>query len=328
MNKLSLELLEFIEVPALLVVKGCIEYANPAALELLGNHICGEDVRIAIRNPAAVALLASEESGRIWIDGLSIVASKWELCCNKLPGGELFITLNDQSIQTSVSRSHADFVANASHELRTPLASILGYVETLADMKPGESSETRERFLGIIKREARRMQALVEDLMSLSRIEALKHEAPQEKLDLVTLAKQAIGEFNDRRTLDMETNSPTAIVAGDRGQLSQVLRNLIDNAIKYGAPAGPVSVSIETAESGWVNVSVRDSGEGIPPELIPRLTERFYRVDAGRSREAGGTGLGLSIVKHIVERHRGRLDITSKPGEGTIASIMLRLVLD
>jgi two-component system, OmpR family, phosphate regulon sensor histidine kinase PhoR len=107
-----------------------------------------------------------------------------------------------------------------------------------------------------------------------------------------------------------------------------VLRNLIDNALKYGSPEGPVAVSIETAESGWVNVSVHDSGEGIPPEHLPRLTERFYRVDAGRSREAGGTGLGLSIVKHIVERHRGQFDITSRPGEGTTASIMLRQAVD
>jgi two-component system, OmpR family, phosphate regulon sensor histidine kinase PhoR len=328
MSELSLELLEFIEVPALLVVKGSIEYANPAALELLGNHIRGEDVRIAIRNPAAVGLLATETSGRIRVDGLSIAASKWELCCNRLPGGELFVTLNDLSIQASVSRSHADFVANASHELRTPLASILGYVETLTDMKPDEDLETRERFLGIIKREAMRMQALVEDLMSLSRIEALKHDAPQERLDLVALTRQTLGEFHDRPELEFESNSPTAMVAGDGGQLSQVLRNLVDNALKYGSPGGPVKVSIETAASGWVNISVRDSGEGIPPEHLPRLTERFYRVDAGRSREAGGTGLGLSIVKHIVERHRGRFDITSRPGEGTTASIILHQVLD
>ena len=328
MNDLSLELLEFVEVPALLVVKGCIEYANPAALKLLGSHIRGEDVRIAIRNPAAVGLLATETSGRIRVDGLSIAASKWELTSNKLPGGELFVTLNDLSIQASVSRSHADFVANASHELRTPLASILGYVETLADLKPSEPNETRVRFLGIIKHEAMRMQALVEDLMSLSRIEALKHDAPQDKLDLVALARQAIGEFNDKHTLSFETNATSAIVAGDSGQLAQVLRNLIDNALKYGSPGGPVTVSIETAESGWVNISVRDSGEGISPEHLPRLTERFYRVDAGRSREAGGTGLGLSIVKHIVERHRGRFDISSRPGEGTTASIILRQVLD
>ncbi len=322
----STELLEFIDVPALLVAQGCITYANPAAMDLLGRHILGEDVRIAIRNPLAVALLTSNETGRIRLDGLSVAGSKWELICSRLPGGGVFVTLNDLSVQSSVARSHADFVANASHELRTPLASILGYVETLTDAMAGEDRETRERFLGIIKREAKRMQALVEDLMSLSRSEAVKHDAPQDAVDLVALARLVIGEFQDRPGLEFESNSQTAIVAGDSGQLSQVLRNLIDNAVKYGQPGGPVTLTIEMADSGWVNVSVRNAGE-IPPEHLPRLTERFYRVDASRSREAGGTGLGLSIVKHIVERHRGRFDIASRPGAGTTASIMLRQVL-
>ena len=324
----STKLLEFVDVPALLVAQGCIAYANPAAMELLGSHILGEDVRIAIRNPAAVALLTSSESGRIRLDGLSIAGSKWELSCHKLPGGDVFVTLNDLSVQTSVARSHADFVANASHELRTPLASILGYVETLAEPKAGEDRETRERFLSIIKREVQRMQALVEDLMSLSRIEAVKHDAPQDKVDLVALARQAIGEVQDRQSLSLEANAPSAVVAGDSGQLAQVLRNLIDNALKYGKPGGPVTVSIETTASGWVNLTIHNAGDGIAPEHLPRLTERFYRVDTSRSREAGGTGLGLSIVKHIVERHRGRFDITSRLGEGTTASIMLRQVLD
>ncbi len=328
MNASATDLLEFIDVPALLVTRGSISYANPAARDLLGSHILGEDVRIAIRNPAAVALLTSGNSGRVRLDGLSIAGSKWELICNRLPGGNKFVTLVDLSVHASVARSHTDFVANASHELRTPLASILGYVETLAESKAGEDRATRERFLGIIKQQAHRMQALVEDLMSLSRIEAVKHDAPQGKVDLVALARQAIGEVQDRQGLSLETNVPSAVVAGDSGQLAQVLRNLIDNALKYGLTGGPVTVSIETTESGWVNLTVHNTGDGIPPEHLPRLTERFYRVDTSRSREAGGTGLGLSIVKHIVERHRGRFDITSRLGEGTTASIMLRQVLD
>ncbi len=322
------ELLEFIDEPALLVSRGSIAYANPAALTLLGGHIVGDDVRIAIRNPAAVALLTSGESGKIKLNGLSVTGSKWELSCNQLSDGELLVTLNDLSIQASVARSHTDFVANASHELRTPLSSVLGYVETLLESPAGEERATRERFLGIIKREAQRMQSLVEDLMSLSRIEAVKHEAPEDQIDLVALVRQAIGEVQDRKEVRLEANTPNAIVPGDAGQLAQVLRNLIDNAVKYGKVDGPVDVTIETTDSGWVNVAVRNEGEGIAPEHVPRLTERFYRIDTSRSREAGGTGLGLSIVKHIVERHRGRFDITSRPGEGTTASIMLRQVLD
>jgi two-component system phosphate regulon sensor histidine kinase PhoR len=322
------DLLEFIDLPAFLVAGGCIEYANPAAVELLGGHIVGEDVRIAIRNPAAIELLTSEKGGRIRLGGLSVAASKWELSSNRLPGGEMLVTLNDLSVQSSVARSHANFVANASHELRTPLASILGYVETLMEPQAGDDSVTRNRFLATIKREAQRMQALVEDLMSLSRIEAVKHEAPQDRVDLVALARQTIGELPDKQELHFESNVEVAVVAGDRGQLSQVLHNLIDNALKYGKSGEPVVVSIELSETGWINLAVRNAGEGIAPEHLPRLTERFYRIDTGRSREAGGTGLGLSIVKHIVERHRGRFDITSRPGEGTTASIILRQLLD
>jgi two-component system, OmpR family, phosphate regulon sensor histidine kinase PhoR len=319
------EILELIDLPALLIERGLVSFANPAALQLLGGHIVGQDLRLAIRHPAALALLASGKNGRIRINGLSVRGSIWELACHSLEDETQLITLHDLSVQISTARAHADFVANASHELRTPLAAILGYVETLSDPKAGDDLATRTRFLGIIGREARRMQALIEDLMSLSRIEAVKHDAPQDKIDLVALTQQAIGEVQGREGLTLETNASSVIVAGDRGQLAQVLRNLIDNALKYGDPDGQVAVAVEMAESGWVQVTIHNTGSSIPPEHLPRLTERFYRIDASRSREAGGTGLGLSIVKHIVERHRGRFDISSRPGEGTTASIMLPL---
>ncbi len=320
----ALDVLELIDVPALLIAKSEVSYANPAALSLLGAHIVGQDVRIAIRNPAAVALLMSGAAGSVRVSGLSVPGSKWELACGVLPGGQTLATLADLSVQASVSRAHSDFVANASHELRTPLAAILGYVETLRDLDA--DSVTRERFLGIIAREAKRMQALVEDLMSLSRIEAVKHDAPQDTVDLVMAAREAVGVFAEGQRLSVESNSTSASVAGDKGQLAQVFRNLIENALKYGKPDGDVAITIETTASGWVSVTVRDDGEGIAPEHLPRLTERFYRADESRSREAGGTGLGLSIVKHIVERHRGRFDITSRVGQGTTASVILKLL--
>ncbi len=318
------DVLEPIEVPALLVSKGQVSYANAAARALLGAHIVGQDVRIAIRNPAAVELLVSGTTGTVRLEGLSVPGSKWELSCNALRGGEVLATLADMSVHASVARAHADFVANASHELRTPLAAILGYVETLSDGDP--DAATRERFLGIIAREARRMQALVEDLMSLSRIEAVKHDAPQERVDLVGVVREAVATSADQERVSVEQNAPQALVAGDAGQLAQVLRNLIENAVKYGKTDGAVSVKLETTDSGWVSVSVHDEGDGIAPQHLPRLTERFYRADESRSREAGGTGLGLSIVKHIVERHRGRFDIASRAGNGTTASVILRLV--
>ncbi len=317
-------ILDHIDVPSLLVIDGRVTYANRAAIALLGGHIVGENVRIAFRQPAALALLNSEASGQSRVDGLSVAGSVWEMACNVLDGGVRLITLIDMSVSASVGRAHADFVANASHELRTPLATIIGFIETLGNEKAGGDPETRDKFLATMKREAQRMQALIEDLMSLSRIEAVKHDAPTDQIDLVALAREAKGEIADSNRIGLESNSETAKIAGDKGQMAQVLRNLIDNALKYGKPGGPVKIAIETANSGWISLTVSDDGDGIAPEHLPRLTERFYRADASRSRAEGGTGLGLSIVKHIVERHRGRFDISSRPGFGTTAAIMIQ----
>jgi two-component system, OmpR family, phosphate regulon sensor histidine kinase PhoR len=327
MPLLANAVLDHVDVPSLLVAGGQVSYANPAATALLGGHIVGENVRIALRNPAAVALVSSPRSGRIILHGLSVAGSVWEMACHVLVEEVRLITLTDMSGQASVARAHADFVANASHELRTPLAAILGYVETLGDDKAGGDKAVRAQFLSTVNREARRMQALIEDLMSLSRIEANKHEAPGDEVDLVAVAREAAGETPDA-IVTVETNAAKAVIAGDRGQMEQVLRNLVENAIKYGKQGGSVTIRIEVSDSSWVSLAVHDEGIGIAPEHLPRLTERFYRVDASRSREAGGTGLGLSIVKHIIARHRGRFDLASKVGEGTTASIMLRLACD
>ncbi len=318
-------LLALSDQPALLVDGQRVSYANDAAIALLGAHIIGEDVRVALRSPAAIAPLLAAQGGRAQVKGLSVSGSVWDLVCHILADGTRLVFLEDLSVSNSVARAHADFVANASHELRTPLAAILGYVETLADERAGGDPDTRTRFLSIIQREARRMQTLVEDLMSLSRIEAGKHEVPADAVDLVKVIREISGEFPGNAAIGLESNANEAIVAGDRPQLAQALRNVIDNAVKYGKPGGPVSISLEATETGWLAILVRDEGEGIGPDHLPRLTERFYRADEGRSREMGGTGLGLSIVKHIVERHRGRLDISSRQGDGTTVSIMLPL---
>ena len=316
-------MLEHLQTPALVVSGGQVQFANQAARALLGQHIVGEDVRIAIRNPRAVAVILSEDGGTAKVSGLSVGSSLWEVDCHVLGNGDRLIALYDQSVRVSVARSHADFVANASHELRTPLAAILGYVETLADPRAGDDPATRNRFLGTIRHEALRMQSLVEDLMSLSRIEAIKHEAPSDRVDMVAVTREVAGEFVDGPRFSLVMNSEAAPITGDRGQMAQVMRNLIDNARKYGRPDGTVTVSIETTPTGWIAITVKDEGDGIAPEHLPRLTERFYRADTSRSRAAGGTGLGLSIVKHIIERHRGRIDITSRPDAGTTVSLML-----
>lgn len=316
-------LLDFIEIPILTVRNGRVQTANASAQMLLGNHSVGQDVRLMIRNPDALDMIASDTGGRITLYGLSVPGSIWEMMCKVLNDGTRLVTLDDLSARDSVSRSHTDFVANASHELRTPLAAVLGYVETLMDPKAGEDATTRDRFLAIIRREAQRMQALLDDLMSLSRIEATRHDAPDQPVDLSVLTAEVASEFGrDAGIMIAKPGAPT-IVFGDRTQLAQVLRNLIDNARKYGVADGDINIAIEVGANGWSSLSVHNEGEPIAPEHLPRLTERFYRADAGRSRAAGGTGLGLSIVKHIIVRHRGRFDITSKPGEGTIATLHL-----
>lgn len=322
----AIELLDLLDTPSLLLRESRIVHANPPAVALFGGHVQGQDVRLALRHPDVVALITSGRDGSVRVTGLSTSGSLWEVQCNRLSDGQRFLTLTDLSVQASVARAHADFVANASHELRTPLAAILGYVETLSDPKAGNDPMTRNRFLGIIGKEARRMQSLVEDLMSLSRIEAVKHQQPTEMVDLLAIARLCIGEVAEPDRITLSSNVDEAPVMGDQGQLAQVIRNLIENAFKYGAPEGQIRISLEKGQTGWVSLSVADEGEGIAPEHMPRLTERFYRADPARSRQAGGTGLGLSIVKHIVERHRGRFDITSQPWQGTTASLILPLL--
>jgi two-component system, OmpR family, phosphate regulon sensor histidine kinase PhoR len=323
MSSIATEALEAIETPLLLIQNGRVKLVSAGALSLLGRHCLGQDIRLAIRNPDALDLIASAEGGRITISGLSIPGSNWEMACTVLTDGSRLVTLQDLSASGSVSRSHTDFVANASHELRTPLAAVLGYVETLEDDKAGGDAITRGRFLAIIRREAERMQSLLDDLMSLSRIEASRHDAPNEMLDLFKLAREVAGEFGRTAGITIQCPGELVFASGDRGQLAQVMRNLLDNARKYGVSNGVVTVSIAKTDNGWSSVRVHNEGEAIAAVHLPRLTERFYRADAGRSRAVGGTGLGLSIVKHIIVRHRGRFDIASKPNEGTTASFTL-----
>nr|WP_283938358.1 ATP-binding protein [Sphingomonas brevis] len=221
-----------------------------------------------------------------------------------------------------------DFVANASHELRTPLATIIGYAETLAEEGPVDDA-MRESFGLTIETEARRMLRIVEDLMSLSRIEADRFRPPDEQVDLGEVARIAIenaAPLLDRRKSRIESDIDPKLpsIAGDFAQLLQLADNLIGNAIRYGCTDQACTIEVRVRSDGArVMFVVSDQGEGIAADHLPRLTERFYRVDSARSRESGGTGLGLAIVKHIVERHRGTLDIRSAPGRGTEVSVAL-----
>ena len=235
----------------------------------------------------------------------------------------MILTLRDLSEARRVERMRVDFVANASHELRTPLASLLGFVETLQGPARDDVS-ARVKFLGIMREQARRMTRLVDDLLSLSRIEQNLHLLPQSPVDLVSIVRHIADTLTpmaqENNVLLKVEAPPSVIVGGDRDELLRVVENLVENAIKYGASDSlcanrQVDIMLVAQERQCV-LNVSDFGPGIAPEHLPRLTERFYRVDAGQSRAKGGTGLGLAIVKHIVARHRGRLGIESQPGQG------------
>jgi two-component system phosphate regulon sensor histidine kinase PhoR len=321
--------IEAIFEPVLLVASNRVAAANRAARALLGEHVLGEDVRVAIRHPAAAErLLDPEESASdapIQLIGLGSRDQHWEMRVRSLPGGQRIVHLSDRTGSHAADRIRVDFVANASHELRTPLASILGFIETLEDA--ADDPETHARFLNVMGTEARRMQRLIDDLMSLSRIEAEKYRAPDDSVDLAALAGEVRDELAavaPERASDVVIDAAALPpVRGDKVQLSQLLHNIVGNAMKYGRAGTPVAVTLKASGDSMIRLSVADESEGIAPEHLPRLTERFYRVDSSRSRAAGGTGLGLAIVKHIVERHRGRLDIGSVVGKGTTVTIFL-----
>ncbi|MBB3770744.1 two-component system phosphate regulon sensor histidine kinase PhoR [Angulomicrobium tetraedrale] len=232
----------------------------------------------------------------------------------------------DLTAQRRVEQMRVDFIANASHELRTPLASLSGFIETLQGPARNDAG-ARERFLKIMGEQARRMSRLIDDLLSLSRIEMNAHLRPETKVDVTAVlshVRDALGPLGRERGVEIALEHPPQPVAvhGDRDELFRVFENLVENALKYGGAAGRVEIGI-VREGSDVVISVRDYGPGIAPEHVPRLTERFYRVDTAHSREQGGTGLGLAIVKHIVARHRGRLGIESTPGEGSTFSVRL-----
>jgi two-component system phosphate regulon sensor histidine kinase PhoR len=319
--------------------------------------IVGSDFRLIAVNPAVASLLPSLRAGEPLVRGLrspdildaitrAFAARKPQKVqwLERVPVERLFdvyiapidiaglprmvmLTLRDLSEIRRVERMRVDFVANVSHELRTPLTSVLGFVETLQG--PARNDPVaRDRFLSIMGEQARRMSRLVDDLLSLSRIERSSHLQPTTIVDLSSIAGHVVDTLapmadENETQIVLHAEAPV-LVRGDRDELVRVAENLIENAIKYGASDKPVEVTVAPRGADGILV-VRDYGPGIAPEHLPRLTERFYRVDAGESRAKGGTGLGLAIVKHIVARHRGRLSIDSGSGQGATFSAILPL---
>src|SRR6185437_8859992 len=249
------------------------------------------------------------------------------------PAELLLIAFNDLTRLRRVEEMRADFVANASHELRTPLAALLGFVETLQGPAK-DDAVAREKFLAIMQAQARRMARLIDDLLSLSRIELNAHLRPSTLVDLVPLVKQVVDGLQTLardRGVDINIAAPLAplVVLGDRDELIRALENLVENALKYGADGKRVDITLARAAGPdgayETRIAVRDFGPGIAPEHLPRLTERFYRVDVVDSRAQGGTGLGLALVKHVLNRHGGRLTIESTRGAGATFTMHLPL---
>ena len=321
-------LVDALDEPALVVQGNIVRLANPPARQLLGATIESRDVRLAIRHPQALELILAHSSGDLDAAGIAEPGRSWRLLIRQLSPSTVLVRMIDRSEAVSAEKMRVDFVANASHELRTPLSTVLGYAETLAE-ENDLAADVRTNFGRTIRDEARRMLRIIEDLMSLSRIEANRFVAPADRVDIEDIVSAAVANAGHLRNgagcefrLHVAADLPP--VRGDRSQLVQLLDNLIGNAVRYGCDKPDSVVDIGAERNGSsILLSVTDHGPGIPREHLPRVTERFYRVDAARSRETGGTGLGLAIVKHIVERHRGQLDIKSTLGVGTSVTVSL-----
>jgi two-component system phosphate regulon sensor histidine kinase PhoR len=317
---------------------GSVRYANAHAARLFPATRPGDAFTLTFRRPEFGAALEIAEAGQqtsleFREPGETAVTYEVTIAPIRAPGGGvdfLLISFDDVSDRLAVARMRADFVANASHELRTPLASLTGFIETLLGPARNDPAAT-EKFLRVMLEQARRMRRLIDDLLSLSRAEMRAHSRPTERVDLAAVLRHVSDAMQPLAAehavaLSVDTPEGPAEVIGDRDELVQVVQNLAENAIRYGAAGGRVDMRLATSESGpgpALSLSVRDYGPGIAPEDIPRLTERFYRVDAGASRELKGTGLGLAIVKHILTRHQGELEIRSRPGEGACFTIVL-----
>jgi two-component system phosphate regulon sensor histidine kinase PhoR len=313
-----------------------IVVANLSARQFAPAMRLGEPLSRSLRAPdlldAVTRVLAGGEAEKTsWSEKAPV--ERWfeaHIAPLKCDGYELasMISLHDLTQANRVEQMRVDFIANASHELRTPLSSLLGFVETLQG--PAKNDEiARGKFLRIMREQAERMARLIDDLLSLSRIEQHMHVHPATPVDLSLLVAHildTLAPITEENAIALKLDlDPGVIVPGDRDELARIIENLIENALKYGASEqGDLPIEISLKQSGrFVAFAVRDHGPGIASVHIPRLTERFYRVDAGKSRAKGGTGLGLAIVKHIALRHRGRLVIDSRLGEGSLFKVIL-----
>jgi len=325
-------LMEQLPMPVMLLDEDeRVLFVNHAMRDVLGPGLDRKRVSSVLRNPEVLAAIEAAGRGESSDVPLTLpvpVERHFQAYAARISvqPAVTVLLLHDLTVVRKSEQMRADFVANASHELRTPLAAVTGFIDTLRG-HARDDAEARERFLDIMAKETARMRRLIQDLLSLTRIEMNEHVKPEGLVDLEGAVRQAVAGVSplaaqDGITVSLEVAADLPRVTGDHDELVQLFQNLVHNAIKYGREDGQVRVSLRQQDES-VAVAVRDDGEGIAASAIPRLTERFYRVDVKRSRERGGTGLGLAIVKHIVSRHQGRLSIESKLGEGSTFTVFL-----
>lgn len=321
--------------------------ANIAARTLLGANIQNRDLAAVIKDPwvleATNMALSGGASRTVELSMTSAQNREFRvrvepLMANTPDGAQAILSLHDITALRRTEKTMADFVANASHELKTPLSALIGFIETLQGPAKNDPA-AHEKFLKIMYDQAHRMSRLVLDLLSLSRVELEEHNLPHDQVDIkncleVVAQSLEIKAAEKNVEIIQKTDDDLPVAVGDRDQLIQVFQNLADNALKYAPEGTQVELIAEVAKQlplkfpSWedvaIKVSIRDHGKGIPADAIPRLTERFYRVEAGKDQSVTGTGLGLAIVKHILSRHRGLLDIHSIEGQGSTFSAFLR----
>ena len=339
LQSLSGEYLAAAVTDPLLVFDGnaVLVHANAAALAAFGGIVEGMALPLRFRAPEMQALFDAVLTGAKashtvdYTEKLPVERSYRASASSVGRGTGLYVLLfKDQSETRRIDRMRADFIANASHELRTPLASITGFIETLRGPARNDAA-ARDKFLAIMQEQTTRMARLIDDLLSLSRLEMKPYLAPGAEVDVVKVVNDVLDSLaplasENGLVIERRFTEETASVPGDRNELFQVFENLVENACKYGQSGGKVIVSAAAGTDGpepTIDVTVRDFGPGVAEEHIPRVTERFYRIDAESSRAQKGTGLGLAIVKHILTRHNGRLSITSEPGKGAAFTVHL-----
>ena len=315
-----------------------VHFANDAAKAIFGESIEDRHYITVMRDPEisdAIETVINNLSAKTarWAANLANVDVVFDVHIAPIGSQFLLATFQDTTQVERSKQLRRDFVSNVSHELKTPLTSIIGFLETMRTSAKSDY-KAQERFLSIMGEEANRMNRLVNDLMSLNRVESEERSKPTTKIELVKLINDTIEIFDpackkNKNSIAFEKDLKSINISADRDQMQQVISNLIENALKYGGPGKEVKLALSMPSyqpllrKNGLLFSVVDQGPGIPDEHIPRLTERFYRVDDHRSRQVGGTGLGLSIVKHIIHRHRGRFRIKSEMDKGTVVSVFL-----